>query len=264
MHDSVDQLTNSLGNLGKRLPGFLVLMAVLILLRGPKGTLNALVLQVTTLLSSFLGTGDGLGAVVVHTLPLAGAAAIATLLIARKVLTFESFGSFVALASIIAGGAVVGGFLSELLPHARHETATVDSEIESNSRELEFSPHSETTAMKLAGYKLGEGNTATLPWLETEGNLSLAPTIAETQPSAWQQLTKVRWLAEPKLAKVPQGKVDRLRLLPETGSVIGLVSWAINQLLGYLVAYQPRLFLAAVIAGGWMGWSMHHHLGKSS
>ncbi|MEM7474009.1 MAG: hypothetical protein AAF483_03395, partial [Planctomycetota bacterium] len=80
-----------------------VLVVVLLLLRGPIGTWDALVLQVQTLLGSFLGTGDGLSLVVLHTLPLAGSVAIVTILVAREVLTFESFGSVVGLSIIVAG-----------------------------------------------------------------------------------------------------------------------------------------------------------------
>ena len=42
----------------------------------------------------------------------------------------------------------------------------------------------------------------------------------------------------------------------------GIAAKAINQLLGFLVAYQPRLFLAAVVAGSWVGWSWHRRLQK--
>ena len=54
------------------LPGVLVLALVLILLRGPSGTIEALRVQLATFVGSFLGTGDGLGAVVLHTLPRSG------------------------------------------------------------------------------------------------------------------------------------------------------------------------------------------------
>ena len=49
-------------------------------------------------------------------------------------------------------------------------------------------------------------------------------------------------------------------MIPEMNGVMGLVVQALNQLMGYLVAYQPRLFLAAIVAGSWSGWSLHRRL----
>jgi hypothetical protein len=49
--------------------------------------------------------------------------------------------------------------------------------------------------------------------------------------------------------------VPRVALVPESESLPGLVSRAINQLLGYFVVYRPRLFLAAVLLGAYVGWS---------
>jgi len=57
-----------------------------------------------------------------------------------------------------------------------------------------------------------------------------------------------------------KGRVDSLNLLPESVGVIGFVVRAINQVLGYLVAYPPRLFLAAIIAAAWMGRTVHNRL----
>ena len=55
-------------------PGLIVLVVVLVLLRGVGGTIDALRLQLVTLANSFLGTGDGLVPVLLQTLPLALAA----------------------------------------------------------------------------------------------------------------------------------------------------------------------------------------------
>ncbi len=75
MTRDTNRLQSWLRAMRKCLPGLVVLSTVLVLLRGPSGTVDAIQLQLTTFVASFLGAGDGLGAVVLHTLPLAVAAA---------------------------------------------------------------------------------------------------------------------------------------------------------------------------------------------
>jgi len=50
-------------------------------------------------------------------------------------------------------------------------------------------------------------------------------------------------------------QVPRVDLIPEPDTMIGLVARAINQMIGYFVVYRPRLFLAAVLLGAYIGWS---------
>jgi hypothetical protein len=78
--------------------------------------------------------------------------------------------------------------------------------------------------------------------------------------SPWQRLKEIDWLAEPNLSAAPPQKIPSLQILPEANNPVGAIFKAINQLLGYLVAYQPRLFLAAIVAGAWVGWSWHRRL----
>ena len=91
------------------LPGLTVLAVVMILLRGLTGSVEAIKLQLVTLATSFLGGGDGMAGVLVHTMPLAIAAAIATFAIANRMITFESSWSIVGLAGIViaAGGVII-------------------------------------------------------------------------------------------------------------------------------------------------------------
>jgi hypothetical protein len=49
--------------------------------------------------------------------------------------------------------------------------------------------------------------------------------------------------------------VPRVALIPEPESVLGLIARAINQLVGYFVIYRPRLFIAAILLGLYIGWS---------
>jgi hypothetical protein len=53
--------------------------------------------------------------------------------------------------------------------------------------------------------------------------------------------------------------VPRVALLPEPNTLIGVGAKGINQLLGYLAVYRPRLFCAAVLLGIYLGWSWQPH-----
>ena len=82
------------------------------------------------------------------------------------------------------------------------------------------------------------------------------------QESPIEQLRQIDWLAQPDLSKAPPREIEPLALLPQASGVPGAAARAINQLLAYFVAYQPRLFLAAMVAGSWVGWSWHRRLNK--
>ena len=78
--------------------------------------------------------------------------------------------------------------------------------------------------------------------------------------SAWQQLSEIDWFAVPDLKTVRQREIEPLEIVPKFSGIAALISGTINQVLGFLVAYQPRLFLAAIIAGSWLGWTWHRKL----
>ena len=84
----------------KFFPGLIVMFIVFLLMRGVSGTIEAMKLQLATFVTSLLGQGDGLSAVVVQTLPLAIAAGIAAFAVRAKLLTFDSPWSFVGIATI--------------------------------------------------------------------------------------------------------------------------------------------------------------------
>ena len=217
-------------------PGLTVLVVVLILLRGVGGTVDAMRLQLITLANSFLGTGDGLAPVLLLTLPLALSAGVCTFLIARSVLTFESFGSVVGMAVIILAGASTGGVLIDLLP--------APSDVDPQIYDVALSPLREA-ANKPAGNQ------------QSPITLSIGSPLRS--PSAGR-LNTIDWWAEPDISRIPLGTVEPLHMIPEPNGVLGLVVQALNQLMGYLVAYQPRLFLAAIVAGSWSGWTLHRKL----
>lgn len=228
-------------------PGLIVLVVVLVLLRGVGGTIDALRLQLVTLANSFLGTGDGLVPVLLQTLPLALAAGCCMFLIARRILTFESFGSVVGMAVIILTGASTGGVLIDLLP----ATSNVDPQI----YDVALNPLREAANQPTRNPKSPITLSIASP-LSAQSQIAVAK--PQSQPQG--QLAAIDWWAEPDISRIPKGTVEPLDVIPEVNGVMGLVVQALNQLMGYLVAYQPRLFLAAIVAGSWSGWSLHRRL----
>ena len=98
------------------------------------------------------------------------------------------------------------------------------------------------------------GSTINLGWLKERTNQEtnqIAAHHALAAMSDWRYVTGLgaaeRW----------PDRVARVALLPEGGSWFGVVGQGVNQLLGYLVFYRPRLFLAALLAGGYLGWALN-------
>jgi hypothetical protein len=83
--------------------------------------------------------------------------------------------------------------------------------------------------------------------------------VVPAPPTAWQRLTAIDWLMKPDLSRQPQS-VEPLRVMPKGRGIYGGVGSAINQLLGYLVAYEPRLFLASIVAGSFVGWRLQRRV----
>ena len=252
-------LTEAWRSFRKVLPGLTVLIVVFVLLRGVTGTVDAVKLQLVTFLASFMGSGDGLAGVLVHTLPLAIAAAVATFAVKSRMLTFESPWSCVGLACIIIAGTSVGGLLRGFVPDPPSKGDSNNGHSAASLDDLA----GQSTRTPLIGVRrdaeysnsLVRPQAALLPGpMETDSILSVRTR------SPLDQLGSIDWLAQPDLAKAAPRNIEPLNVLPTTGGVPGLVMKAINLVLGFLVAYQPRLFLAAVIAGGWIGWTVHHRM----
>lgn len=249
MNDDEGLFGGEIRALKRALPGVMVFVTVLVLLRGFEGTAGAIRLQVSTFAKSFLGGGDELIHVLLHTLPLAAAAGIAAFAISSRWLKFDSGWSIVALAGIVLAGAALGGLLRGLVPNqARPEV------------------HAEL----LVGQPVNTSANGPTDKVEPSGLRELGASQLSTHQSALigvlkkPKLSDIDWLAEPNLDKAPSGHIPPLDLFPKVGGVPGVVLMAANQLLGYLVAYQPRLFLAAIVAGSWIGWSWQRRLTRWS
>jgi hypothetical protein len=249
------------------MPSIVVLVGVLMLLRGFDGTLEALRLQVTTLAHSFLGGGDAFIRVLLHTLPLAIAAAGGTFLISAGWIKFEGVGFFVTLAVLVLAGAAVGGVLQQL---AHRGSSTTELNPASSLSDHRQSSATGATQIQLASGTIApsasDPNVASNPDNEIDAALlDQAPSTSlfHSRPSPQQQLRELEWWAEPNMGVAP-ADVSPVQLLPESRGIVGLFCLAVNQLLGFLVAYQPRLFLAAVVSGGWTGYLWQRRLAKWS
>ena len=256
----------------KAIPSLLVLVVVMILLRGFSGAATALRLQAATFVSSFFGGGDEFIRVLLHTTPLALAAGVATFAIASRWIRFESLWSFVILAGIVLGGATVGGTLRRLAPVPGREA--VQAGASAQSQPAGRSPQVRPLRIPASQVGVIGGGVAASNRLREP----LSPDALNTGPvdnnaandnavdtgvpadSAWDQLAKIDWLAEPNLKNAPPDHIAPLNLFPRVGGLPGAVLLAINQLLGFLVAYQPRLFAAAILSGGWLGWLWQRRL----
>lgn len=248
--DKKPTLMEELRVLQQAVPGALIFVVVLLLLRGYHGTVYALERQGSMLLESFLGGPDALVPLLLHTLPLAIAAAVAAFSIAAGWIRFESIWSIVSLGVIVVVGTTLGGFLRNLVPHTpANDVAAVEG--------LGLL----TTAGELPGDQIVPMSVP-----ETGTGLQLAvqarpgPLEATAKRSVWTQLGKIDVFAPPDLTKPPPSDIKPVPLIPEINGVFRIVGLAINQLLGFVVAYQPRLFLAAVLAGSWTGWRWQRRL----
>ena len=225
-------------------PSLLVLVVVLVLLYGFVGAVHVLWGMVIQMLAALLGGGDedALASVVWRTLPLALAAAGVAYAISSRWLQLDSLQSYVVVAMIILGGAVVGNAFHESF-QSKGQLAVVEPLSPGASPQPIGLPVSTTIASQAVGVAPQSPGAAELP----------------KPKSVWQQLAGIRWFAAPDLTRKPQ-PVQPLNLLPAGPGVVGAVSRATNQLLGYLVSYEPRLFLASVVAGGFFGWRVQRRV----
>ena len=182
---------------------------------------------------------------------------------------------FVAL--IIVGASSLGGFLRDLAPPiqppdylvGKEKKAQASRVAEATSAPQPAAPRQSWPAATGPVYSSivepaeplnlaprGEGDGLRLPMSLPKGS---SPALASLHASAAPR-QRVDWFGPPDLKRNPPRKIAPLQLIPEPGGVLGLLARAVNLLLAYFVSYQPRLFLAAVLAGGWIGWCWHRHL----
>ncbi|WP_425398038.1 hypothetical protein [Aeoliella sp.] len=232
-------------------PSLIVLLVVLVLLYDFGGALASLWEMAMTLLATLLGGGDHdvVGSVLWRTLPLAISAAGVTFAVLNRWLDPQSLNSYVGMAMIVLAGAIVGNAAYEKF----------------GSRTVVLQP-AETGEVVSTPIGLPESNGKSIgPPLRGIG--PLAPAAEQTvvgiavpaEQTVWERLLSIGWFTKPDLSREPQ-PVEPLPVIPKGPGIYGGVGGAINQLLGYLVDYEPRLFVASILVGGFAGWRLHRRV----
>ncbi|TWT31131.1 hypothetical protein KOR34_45060 [Posidoniimonas corsicana] len=224
--------------LWRRLPPVVwVVLALLLLLHGPRGAFWAVLHQAWGMVATLLGGDEVVIGVLGQTAPLALATAVVTFLYCREWITFESMWSLMATAGILIGGASAGVHLRALLQRVAPPGAVEHAD--ANAAKGDFAVQSLILRTRLHGGRLPASE-------------------------AVRVLTDHRYVSELGAAGVLPNPIPRVALLPEGTNALGIVGRGVNQLLGYLVFYRPRMFLAALIAGGYLGWASHRRLEDAS
>lgn len=238
------------------LPGAVVMAVVLLLVHGFMGTGEVLLRMIGQFLASLFGGGDGdaVSGVLWRTLPLGLSAAVAAFAVSSRWLDLTSMFSYVWIAIIVLFGTAAGNACYEafapkqvIVTHNLTAPPRPDETVNGYAKRL-------YDMNKKAGIEL-----SVLVPPEDVGLAGLAtPTIMPTKPSAWERFSKLNWLEKPDLSRKPQPVEPLFEV--KVGGIWGWVCQAVAQLLGYVVDYQPRLFLASVIAGSFMGWRLQRRL----
>lgn len=250
--NALDQLAEQLRSRLHVPPGLAVLLVVLVLLYGFGGAIEVLWELAMSLLAAMVGGGDhdAVTGVLWRTLPLALAAAGITFTVTNRWLPLDTATSWVWMAIIVLTAAIVGNAAHEAA--TSHPTAIVMGSSPppavSNSQ-AEFA-----TQPALAVVPAPSLRELALP-ANNDSPYELSSQGSDTPrgESAWHRLASINWLGAPDLSRKPE-RVEPLQVVPKGPGIYGGVGGAINQLLGYLVDYEPRLFFASIIAGGFLGW----------
>lgn len=243
---AVDRIPNAL----------LVLLAIALLLQGPVGAFEALWGYTFDLVRAIFGGEDLLLEVLCQTAPLSLAVAVAVFSFRSGWISPDSPAAVVASAALILAGTWIGG---ELRSTASSSTVPVQAELVPTDADNSPSvgvvrPVSirEQTGMALSEHSLQSLANPTEDADAEEANRS-SETISVAQ--AWAVLSDLETVATDGSHHHWDQPVPRVDLIPESETLWGMVGRAINQLLGYFVVYRPRLFLAAVLLGSYIGWS---------
>ncbi|TWU39722.1 hypothetical protein [Novipirellula artificiosorum] len=218
-----------------RIPNSLVvLVAVALLLQGPVGAFEAFWIYTKSLVLSLLGGEDLLIQVLFQTAPLALATAAVTFAIRFGWLRFRSPTALVICSAVIIVATWIGGQL-------RYRAAT-----------KQWIKPSLASATQRTSVSLNELRVQNVD----------APASRDDSSVSLKEACGI--LADGDFGRFnPQAAVPRVSLMPESGSLLGIIGRGLNQLLGYLVVYQPRLFLAAIILGAYIGCSLQSLLKDS-
>lgn len=243
-------------------PGVVVLLVVLVLLYGFSGAVTVLGELIMSLLAAMVGGGDheAVTGVLWRTLPLAIAAAGITFTLTNRWLHIDSMTSWVWMALIVLFAAVIGNAAHDAVASRATSVPQVPSSLpvgiatfqlksEPSNNLASVQVGQETSKARQQSLSMPHNSTIARP---VAGVLVASPQLTKKQ-TAWQRLVNIEWLKAPDLSRSPK-PVEPLPVVPKGPGIYGGVGGAINQLLGYLVDYEPRLFLASIIAGGFVGW----------
>lgn len=247
------------------LPGLAVLLTVLLLMHGFQGTMTALLQLTTNFLASLVGGGDLaiVTSVLWRTLPLALSAAIITFAIRSEWLHLTHGWSYLWMLGIVSAGAIVGNAVHETMlarrpiisvgkiDPPRDGESLIDHAIRTGN--LIGADDSKIRALGEGAGERGQGPGAGADASEPFATLADGTPIGVGIPTP--QPKKLSWFAPPDLSQ-PPGPVPPLFEVKKGQGVVGIILGAISQLLGYLFAYQPRMFFAAILAGSYIGYRL--------
>ncbi|MGI9457719.1 MAG: hypothetical protein ACR2NU_14230 [Aeoliella sp.] len=245
------------------LPGLIVLAVVLVLLHDVSGAIESLRELIADFLTAIVGGGDhaAVANVLWRTLPLSLAAGGVTFVVANRWIRPGSSHSYVWVSLIVLAGAIVGNacyekFGSQTVVIAEPTTSLPQDR--SIAKNLILKPSTLAQAVPATNNEDAPPTTlAKALALADEPRIEVA--AVRVQPNAWHRIAAIRWLDKPDLSRKPK-PVEPLEIVPHGPGIFRGVSGAINQLLGYLVDYEPRLFLASIIAGSFVGWRLQRRV----
>ncbi len=242
------------------LPSLLVLAVVLVLLHGLEGAVEMLQALVISFFTAIVGGGDhsAVTSVLWRTLPLALAAGGMTFVVASRWIEPGSSHSYVWLSLIVLAAAIVGNACYEQFG----STITVVSQAKVLPA-TQPSPQPAPQPITVQPLVLGSPvlGSPVKPPGPLGKQIARSPTLVPVRvgvpvkPSAWQRIRAIRWFEQPDLSRKPHA-VEPLEIVPTGPGILRGVTGAVNQLLGYLVDYEPRLFFASIIAGSFVGWRL--------
>jgi hypothetical protein len=214
-------------------------------MHGFHGTVSALVMIATHFLASLVGGGDLaiVTSVLWRTLPLALSAAIITFAIRSEWLHLTHGWSYLWMLAIVTGGAIVGNAVHETMLERDGNLVGAD---DSKIRALGEGAGDRELGSEVGGQGPEAGATTLAPVATlADGTKIGVGSVREPR--------KLSWFAPPDLSQ-PPGPVAPLFEVEKGQGIVGIILGAISQLLGYLFAYQPRMFFAAILAGSYIGY----------
>ncbi|MGI9472128.1 MAG: hypothetical protein ACR2NZ_11375 [Rubripirellula sp.] len=219
-----------------RIPnGFVVLLAVALLLQGPVGAFGAFWTYTKSFVGTLFGGEELFWEVLCQTAPLALSMAAVTFAMRCRWITFRDFTSVLAVAVIILTATWFGGELRSF--------------------------NAKNHAHAIPGAQVIPASTITdVPTQLASAKLNAMPTAAAKDVlsvhEAMAILTDLNGAATDVRHHQWSDPIPRVDAIPGEGdSATGLAAKAINQLLGYFVVYGPRLFFAAILLGCYIGWT---------